>query len=159
GEQPADHEVPHAHRANERERTRIVEHDPVQRRPTAWCRECPEADRDERDDDHRRQGPAEHRRPRYQSAGAGSREPVRWTPRLHASHPARAEHSMQPTARHVPAQGGSTMQTTLATAVLLTSAPFTNKGTPPKGYIPLQSDTFGGYALIRSNLASHSDAD
>jgi hypothetical protein len=33
------------------------------------------------------------------------------------------------------------------------------KGTPPKGYIPLQSDTFGGYALIRSNLASHSDAD
>ena len=33
------------------------------------------------------------------------------------------------------------------------------KGTPPKGYIPLQSDTFGGYALIRSSLASHSDAD
>src|SRR5262245_8272521 len=33
------------------------------------------------------------------------------------------------------------------------------KGTPPKGYIPLQSDTFGGYALIRSNLASHGDAD
>src|SRR4029077_16053582 len=28
------------------------------------------------------------------------------------------------------------------------------KGTPPKGYIPLQSDTFGGYALIRSNLGS-----
>ena len=24
------------------------------------------------------------------------------------------------------------------------------KGTPPKGYIPLQSDTFGGYALIRT---------
>ncbi len=33
------------------------------------------------------------------------------------------------------------------------------KGMPPKGYIPLQSDTFGGYALIRSNLASHGDAD
>ncbi|KXG87565.1 DUF1254 domain-containing protein [Agrobacterium bohemicum] len=29
----------------------------------------------------------------------------------------------------------------------------------PEGYIPLQSDTFGGYALLRSNLASHSDAD
>ncbi|MBY5603713.1 DUF1254 domain-containing protein [Rhizobium leguminosarum] len=29
----------------------------------------------------------------------------------------------------------------------------------PHGYIPLQSDTFGGYALLRSNLASHSDAD
>ncbi|WP_179040130.1 DUF1254 domain-containing protein [Rhizobium leguminosarum] len=29
----------------------------------------------------------------------------------------------------------------------------------PNGYIPLQSDTFGGYALLRSNLASHSDAD
>src|SRR5262245_17702169 len=28
------------------------------------------------------------------------------------------------------------------------------KGTPPKAYIPLQSDTFGGYALIRSRLAS-----
>ncbi|WP_407951273.1 DUF1254 domain-containing protein [Pararhizobium qamdonense] len=32
-------------------------------------------------------------------------------------------------------------------------------GTIPDGYIPLQSDTFGGYALLRSNLASHSDAD
>ena len=32
-------------------------------------------------------------------------------------------------------------------------------GKTPNGYIPLQSDTFGGYALIRSNLASHSDAD
>ena len=32
-------------------------------------------------------------------------------------------------------------------------------GTIPEGYIPLQSDTFGGYALLRSNLASHSDAD
>jgi hypothetical protein len=32
-------------------------------------------------------------------------------------------------------------------------------GTPPDGYIPLQSDTYGGYALLRSNLASHSDAD
>ena len=29
----------------------------------------------------------------------------------------------------------------------------------PAGYIPLQSDTFGGYALLRSNLESHSDAD
>jgi len=29
----------------------------------------------------------------------------------------------------------------------------------PNGYIPLPSDTFGGYALLRSNLASHSDAD
>ncbi|WP_431673496.1 DUF1254 domain-containing protein [Rhizobium leguminosarum] len=29
----------------------------------------------------------------------------------------------------------------------------------PDGYIPLQSDTFGGYALLRANLASHSDAD
>ena len=25
----------------------------------------------------------------------------------------------------------------------------------PEGFSPLQSDTFGGYALIRSNLASH----
>ncbi len=32
-------------------------------------------------------------------------------------------------------------------------------GAKPDGYIPLQSDTFGGYALIRSNLASHSEAD
>lgn len=29
----------------------------------------------------------------------------------------------------------------------------------PDGYIVLQSDTYGGYALLRSNLASHSDAD
>lgn len=29
----------------------------------------------------------------------------------------------------------------------------------PDGYVPLQSDRFGGYALIRSNLNSHSDAD
>ena len=29
----------------------------------------------------------------------------------------------------------------------------------PHGYIPLKSDTYGGYALLRSNLASHSDAD
>ena len=29
----------------------------------------------------------------------------------------------------------------------------------PDGYIPLKSDTYGGYALLRSNLASHSDAD
>lgn len=32
-------------------------------------------------------------------------------------------------------------------------------GAKPDGYIPLQSDSFGGYALIRSNLNSHSDAD
>ncbi len=29
----------------------------------------------------------------------------------------------------------------------------------PDGYIPLASDTYGGYALLRSNLASHSDSD
>lgn len=29
----------------------------------------------------------------------------------------------------------------------------------PDGYIPLQSDTFGGYMLFRSNLKSHSPAD
>jgi hypothetical protein len=29
----------------------------------------------------------------------------------------------------------------------------------PNGYIPLQSDTYRGYALMRSNLKSHSDAD
>jgi hypothetical protein len=33
------------------------------------------------------------------------------------------------------------------------------KGRPPYGHIPLQSDTYGGYALLRSNLASHSDMD
>jgi hypothetical protein len=33
------------------------------------------------------------------------------------------------------------------------------KAAIPEGYIPLQSDTFGGYALIRSNMISHSDAD
>jgi hypothetical protein len=33
------------------------------------------------------------------------------------------------------------------------------KDKAPDGYIPLQSDTFGGYALLRSNLKSHSDAD
>lgn len=33
------------------------------------------------------------------------------------------------------------------------------KGRPPKGYIALQSDTYGGYLLFRSNLASHGDAD
>jgi hypothetical protein len=32
-------------------------------------------------------------------------------------------------------------------------------GKTPKGYVALQSDTFGGYALIRSNLNSHSEAD
>ncbi|CAN7172008.1 DUF1254 domain-containing protein [Rhizobium sp. LjRoot98] len=29
----------------------------------------------------------------------------------------------------------------------------------PDGYIPLKSDTYGGYALLRSNLPSHSEAD
>jgi hypothetical protein len=29
----------------------------------------------------------------------------------------------------------------------------------PDGYIPLPSDTYGGYALLRSNLVSHSDGD
>jgi hypothetical protein len=33
------------------------------------------------------------------------------------------------------------------------------KGTPPAGYLPLQSDTLGGYSLWRSNLKSHADAD
>jgi hypothetical protein len=33
------------------------------------------------------------------------------------------------------------------------------KSESPKGYIPLQSDTFGGYMLFRANLKSHSDAD
>ncbi|MBS0342366.1 MAG: DUF1254 domain-containing protein [Proteobacteria bacterium] len=33
------------------------------------------------------------------------------------------------------------------------------KGTPPKGYYVLRSDTYAGYALVRSNLNSHSDAD
>jgi hypothetical protein len=32
-------------------------------------------------------------------------------------------------------------------------------GPSPEGYIALQSDTFGGYALIRSNFKSHSDTD
>lgn len=32
-------------------------------------------------------------------------------------------------------------------------------GTVPEGYIPLRSNTFGGYALLRSNLVSHSDAE
>jgi hypothetical protein len=32
-------------------------------------------------------------------------------------------------------------------------------GKAPAGYVALQSNTFGGYALIRSNLASHSDTD
>jgi hypothetical protein len=32
-------------------------------------------------------------------------------------------------------------------------------GKPPEGYIPLPSDTYGGYALFRSNLASHGNAD
>jgi hypothetical protein len=32
-------------------------------------------------------------------------------------------------------------------------------GKVPDGYIPLQSDTYGGYALLRSNLKSHADAD
>jgi hypothetical protein len=33
------------------------------------------------------------------------------------------------------------------------------KGKVPAEYIPLQSDTYSGFALLRSNLASHSDAD
>src|SRR5215813_11381785 len=33
------------------------------------------------------------------------------------------------------------------------------KEKPPAGFIPLQSDTLGGYMLFRSNLKSHSDAD
>jgi len=33
------------------------------------------------------------------------------------------------------------------------------KDKPPAGYYVLQSDTFGGYALLRSNLVSHSDDD
>ena len=33
------------------------------------------------------------------------------------------------------------------------------KGEMPKGYIPLQSDSFGGYMLFRANLKSHADAD
>jgi hypothetical protein len=32
-------------------------------------------------------------------------------------------------------------------------------GEVPAGYIPLRSDTYSGFALLRSNLASHSDAD
>src|SRR6516225_8021861 len=32
-------------------------------------------------------------------------------------------------------------------------------GPKPDGYIALQSDTFGGYMLFRSNLKSHGDAD
>ncbi len=34
-----------------------------------------------------------------------------------------------------------------------------HSGTPPDGYIVLPSDTFSGFALLRSNLASHGDAD
>lgn len=33
------------------------------------------------------------------------------------------------------------------------------KGEFPDGYIPLQSEVYGGYMLFRSNLRSHSDAD
>ena len=33
------------------------------------------------------------------------------------------------------------------------------KGNAPSGYYPAPSDTFCGYALLRSNLASHSEAD
>src|SRR5262249_53186985 len=33
------------------------------------------------------------------------------------------------------------------------------KGKTPNGYIPLQSNTFGGYMLFRSNLKSHNEAD
>jgi hypothetical protein len=34
-----------------------------------------------------------------------------------------------------------------------------DKGTPPKDYIVLRPGTYAGYALLRSNLVSHSDAD
>lgn len=33
------------------------------------------------------------------------------------------------------------------------------KGTPPPGYLALQSSTYAGYVLLRSNVASSSDAD
>lgn len=33
------------------------------------------------------------------------------------------------------------------------------KGNPPPGYVALQSDTYGGYMLFRSNLKSHSVSD
>ena len=33
------------------------------------------------------------------------------------------------------------------------------KEKPPEGYIVLRSDTYAGYALLRSNLISHSEAD
>src|SRR6516162_11638688 len=33
------------------------------------------------------------------------------------------------------------------------------KDKAPDGYIPLQSDTFGGYILLRANMKSHADAD
>lgn len=33
------------------------------------------------------------------------------------------------------------------------------KDKPPEGYIPLQSDTFGGYMLLRANFKSPADAD
>jgi hypothetical protein len=32
-------------------------------------------------------------------------------------------------------------------------------GSVPDGYIALHSTTYGGYALLRSNLKSHSEAD
>lgn len=34
-----------------------------------------------------------------------------------------------------------------------------HKGKSPRGYIVVQSETFGGYALFRSNLANHSGAE
>lgn len=34
-----------------------------------------------------------------------------------------------------------------------------HQGAAPEGYIALQSDTFSGFALLRSNLKSHADAD
>src|SRR6516162_6113032 len=33
------------------------------------------------------------------------------------------------------------------------------KDKAPDGFIPLQSDTFGGYILLRANMTSHADAD
>jgi hypothetical protein len=43
--------------------------------------------------------------------------------------------------------------------VKLVILPPGDKGNVPNGYEPLQSDTFTGYFLVRSNLKSHGDAD
>jgi hypothetical protein len=34
-----------------------------------------------------------------------------------------------------------------------------SRETPPRGYLPLESDTFGGFMLFRANLKSHSETD